>query len=251
MSVGSGGMGGSRNRRLSFPFPRVGRGRARSGGGRDGAAGPSARRRRSVAAVARRGAAALAVGLLMAAPADTGGAKDIVVPVDGFGALSRGNGAFAWPADVRRRHGGESDLAAVPGRNVGAEFVLARTAHTVTVRRSTGGEVALGRVSLPSPVLGLRYRFLPERRFGAYLGAGIGSPVLRQGTTAKAAEDGAVSGYALGAGMDVRISESWSVTVDAKKVFLDGRATGPGEGVDAREKDSDPWVFGLGLGFLF
>lgn len=239
MPVGSGGMGGSRNRRLSFPFPRVGRGRAR--------------RRRPVPAVARRGAAALAVGLLMAAAADAGGAKDIVVPVDGFGALSRGNGtwAFAWPADVRRRHGGESDLPAVPGGNVGAEFVLARTAHTVTVGRSTGGEVALGRVSLPSPVLGLRYHFLPERRFSAYLGAAIASPVLRQGNTADAAHDGTVSGYALGAGMDVRISESWSVTVDAKKVFLDGRATGPGEGVDAREKDSDPWVFGFDLGFLF
>ena len=30
-----------------------------------------------------------------------------------------------------------------------------------------------------------------------------------------------------------------------------GGTTGPGRGVAGREEDSDPWVLGIGFGFLF
>ncbi len=251
-------MGASRTQRTSFPSAGVGRGwwirfLARSGTGvrRDGAAGPFAARR---GVVTKRAAAALAIGLLMGAPAAVDGrhAWDILVRLEGFGFLSRGNedGGLAWPARVLGSDGAESRLPAFPGANAAA-LVLATTAHTVTVRRSTGGEVGLGRVSLPSPVLRLQYDFLPERRFNAYAGAGIGAPFFDQQNTANRVHDETVSGYALGAGVDVKISESWSVNIDAQKVFLDGGTTEPGKGVTAREEDLDPWVFGVGFGSLF
>ena len=215
MPVGSGAMGASRDRRSSFSIPR---------GGRGGAAGPVA---------APLSAVALAVGLLTAAPAAADGGKtnDIPVRPGGFGVLSHGNeeGVPARPAGGDGGRGAEWDLSSLAGRTV----ALATTPHTVTVRRSTGGEVALGRVSIPSPQRRFLYRVPYAWRFSPYAGAAIGVPVFDRGNTPDPVHDGAVSRYAPGAGMDVKISESWSVTIDANKVFLGAKATGPGEGVDA------------------
>ncbi len=199
----------------------------------------------------RIGAAALAIGLLTAVAAAVAGAEAVDIPVrpGGFGVLSHGNGEGvpARPAGGDGGRGAERDLSSLAGRTV----TLATTPHTVTVRRSTGGEVALGRVSIPLPQLRFRYHVLPAWRLSPYAGAAIGAPVLRQGNTPHPVHDETVSGYALGAGMDVKISESWNVAIDARKVFLDGGTTGPGRGVAGREEDSDPWVLGIGFGFLF
>ena len=193
----------------------------------------------------RIGAVALAVGLLTAAPAAADGSKANDAPVrpGGFAGLSHGNG--------ERGRGAEGNLSILVGRTGPADPVLATTPHTVTVRRSTGGEVALGRVSIPVPQLRFRYQFLPARRFSPYAGAAIGVPAFDQGNTRDPVHDEAVSGYALGAGMDVKISESWNVTIDARKVFLDGGATGPGRGAAGREEELAPWVLGIGFGLLF
>ena len=223
-------MGASRDRRYWFIC-------ARGGGG--GAAGPIVA---PLSVVTTIGAVALAVGLLTAMPAAAGGDGPIDIPVrPGF--LSHGYG------DGGR--GAEWDLSILVGRTGAADPVLATTSHTVTVRRSTGGEVALGRVSIPLPQLRFRYQFLSAWRFSPYAGAAIGVPAFDQGSTADPVQDETVSGYALGAGMDVEISESWNVTIDARKVFLDGGTTGPGRGVAGREEDSAPWVLGIGFGFLF
>ena len=199
----------------------------------------------------RIGAAALAIGLLTAVPAavDGGKANDIPLRPGGFGVLSHGNeeGVPARPAGGDGGRGAEWDPSSLVGRTV----VLETTPHTVTVRRSTGGEVALGRVSIPSPQLRFRYHVLSAWRFSPYAGAAIGAPVLHRGNTPDPVHDQTVSGYALGAGMDVKISESWNVAIDARKVFLDGGTTEPGRGVAGREEDSDPWVLGVGFGFLF
>ena len=230
-------MGACRDRRSWFLFAR---------GGRGGAAGPIA---------ASLSVVTLAIGLLAVAPAavDGGKANDIPVRPGGLGVLSHGNGEGvpARPAGGDGGYGAEWDLSSLAGRTVAADLVLAMTPHTVTVRRSTGGEVALGRVSIPLPQLRFRYQFLSAWRFSPYAGAAIGVPAFDQGSTADPVQDETVSGYALGAGMDVEISESWNVTIDARKVFLDGGTTGPGRGVAGREEDSAPWVLGIGFGFLF
>jgi outer membrane protein W len=230
-------MGASRDRRSLFLF---------ACGGRGGAAGPIA---------APLSAAALAIGLLTAAPAavDGGKANDIPVRPGGFGVLSHGNeeGLPRRPAGGDGSPGAEWDLSSLAGRTVATDLVLVTTPHTVTVRRSTGGEVALGRVSIPSPKRRFRYHVLSAWRFSPYAGAAIGAPVLHQGNTPDPVHDGPVSGYALGAGVDVKISESWNVPIDARKVFLDGGTTGPGRGVGGREENSAPWVPGVGFGFLF
>ncbi len=237
MPVGSGGMGASRDRRSWFLFAR---------GGRGGAAGPIA---------ASLSVVTLAIGLLAAAPAavDGGKANDIPVRPGGLGVLSHGNGEGvpARPAGGDGGYGAEWDLFSLVGRTVAADLVLATTPHTVTVRRSTGGEVALGRVSIPLSQLRFRYHVLSAWRFNPYAGAAIGVPVFDQGNTPDPVHDEPVSGDALGAGMDVKISESWNGTVDARKVFPDGGTTGPGRGVGGREENSGPWVLGVGFGFLF
>ena len=230
MPVGFGAMGAFRDRKSWFLFAR------------GGAAGPIA---------ASLSVVTLAIGLLTAAPAavDGGRANDILVRPGGLGVLSRGNGEGvpARPAIGDGSRGAEWGLSSLAGRTV----ALATTPHTVTVRRSTGGEVALGRVSIPSPRLRFRYHVLSAWRFSPYAGAAIGAPAFDQGNTADPVHDETVSGYALGAGMDVKISESWNVAIDARKVFPDGGTTGPGRGVAGREEDSAPWVLGVGFGFLF
>ncbi len=230
-------MGVTRDRKPSFLFAR---------GGRGGAAGPIA---------APLSAAALAIGLLtVATDAVYGGkANDIPVRPGGFGVLSHGNeeGVPARPAGADGGPGAEWDLSSLVGRTVAADLVLAMTPHTVTVRRSTGGEVALGRVSIPSTQLRFRYHVLSQWRFSPYAGAAIGASVFDQGNTPDPAHDETVSGDAPGAGMDVKISESWNVAIDARKVFPDGATTRPGRDVAGREEDSAPWVLGVGFGFLF
>jgi len=230
-------MGASRDRRSWFLCAR---------GGRGGAAGPIA---------ASLSVVTLAIGLLAAAPAavDGGKANDIPVRPGGLGALSHGNGEGipARPVGGDGGYGAEWDLSSLVGRTVAADLVLATTPHTVTVRRSTGGEVALGRVSIPLSQLGSRYYVLPAWRFSPYAGAAIGAPVLDRGNTLDPVHDETVSGDVLGAGMDVKISESWDVPIGARKVFPDGGTTGPGGGVGGREENSAPWVLGVGLGFLF
>ncbi len=243
MPVGSGATGASRDRRSSFLFAR---------GGRGGAAGPIAA---PLSVVTRIGAAALVIGLLTVATdaVDGGRANDIPVRPGGFGVLSHGNedGGPARPAGADGGPAAEWDLSSLVGRTVAADLVLATTPHTVTVRRSTGGEVALGRVSIPSPQLRFRFHVLSAWRFSPYAGAAIGAPVFHQGNTADPVHDETVSGYALGAGMDVKISESWNVAIDARKVSLDGGTRGPGRGVAGGEDDSDSWVLGVGVGFVF
>ncbi|MCZ6467241.1 MAG: hypothetical protein O6829_08220 [Alphaproteobacteria bacterium] len=190
----------------------------------------------------------------MATDAVYGGkANDIPVRPGGFGVLSHGNeeGVPARPAGADGGPGAEWDLSSLVGRTVAADPVLAMTPHTVTVRRSTGGEVALGRVSIPSTQLRFRYHVLSQWRFSPYAGAAIGASVFDQGNTPDPAHDETVSGDAPGAGMDVKISESWNVAIDARKVFPDGATTRPGRDVAGREEDSAPWVLGVGFGFLF
>ncbi len=237
MPVGSGAMGAARDRRFSFIFAR---------GGRGGATGLIA---------APLSAAALSIGLLTVALAavDGGKANDIPVRRGGFGVLSHGNaaGVPGRPAGGDGSPGAEWDLSPLAGRTLTADLVLATTPHTVTVRRSTGGAVALGRVSIPSPQRRFRYHILSAWRFSPYAGAAIGAPVVDQGTAPDPVHDGPVSGDARGAGVDVKISESWNVSIDARTVFLDGGTTGPGTGVGGREEDSAPWVLAVGFGFLF
>lgn len=215
-------MGASRDRRSSFLFARGG-----------------------------RGAAALAIGLLTAAPAavDGGRASDEPVRPGGAAVLSHGNEAAVPP----RPAGGDGGpgagwkLSSLVGRTV----ALATTPHTVTVRRSTGGEVALGRVSIPSPRLGFRYHVPSAWRSGPYAGAAIGAPVLHQGNTRDSVHDETGPGDAPGARMEVKISESWNGAIDAGKVSPGGETTGPGRGVAGDEEGTDPWVLGVVLGFLF
>ena len=229
-------MGESRDRRFSFLFAR---------GGRGGATGPIA---------APLSAAALAIGLLtVVLAADRGKANDIPVRPGGVGVLSHGNadGVPRRPAGGDGSPGAEWDLSPLAGRTLAADLVLATTPHTVTVRRSTGGEVALGRVSIPSPQRRFRYHVLSAWRFSPYAGAAIGAPVFDQGNTPDPVHDGPVSGDTPGAGVDVKISESWNVAIDARKVFLDRGTTGPGRGVGGGEEDSAPWVLAVGFGFLF
>ncbi len=233
-------MGASRDRRYWFLC-------ARGGGG--GAAGPIAA---PLSVVTRIGAVVLAVGLLTAAPAAADGSTANDIPVrPGFPSHGYGERGPARPAGRDGGRGAEWDLSILVGRTGAADPVLATTPHTVTVRRSTGGEVALGRVSIPLPQLRFRYQFLSAWRVSPYAGAAIGVPVFDHGNTQDPVHDETVSGYALGAGMDVKISESWNVTIDARKVFLDGGTTGPGRGAAGREGDSAPWVLGVGFGLLF
>jgi outer membrane protein len=58
-------------------------------------------------------------------------------------------------------------------------------------------------------------------------------------------------GYALQAGLDIGITDSWSLNIDVKKVFLDTDIVVNGGTINAPDTDLDPWVIGIGFGYRF
>lgn len=100
----------------------------------------------------------------------------------------------------------------------------------------------------------VHYHFNRDGVVSPYLGGGL-SYMYVTGT-----DDGVVTGLeidnafgaALQAGVDVRVSGSWTVFADAKKLFIDTDARGNlGGAAITAEATVDPWIFQAGIGFRF
>jgi outer membrane protein len=94
-----------------------------------------------------------------------------------------------------------------------------------------------------------QYHFMPEGTWRPYVGAGVNythfSDVNIQGGSVNLEKDR--FGPVIQAGLDVPISESWSVNADVKKIWLSTDVSGAASG----SVDLDPWIFGLGIGYKF
>ena len=148
----------------------------------------------------------------------------------------------------------ELDLSYFVTDNIALELIAATTRHDMADKGSTIGDVDLGRVSLLPPTLTLQYHFLPKGRISPYLGAGVNYTLFYD----EDAPGGAVTqisyddsfGWALQAGVDMQIADSWWLNLDVKKIYLSTDVS-INNGAITADVDLDPWVVGLGVGYKF
>lgn len=200
--------------------------------------------------------ALLAVSLLTAAPA-LADAGDWIVRLRGVQLAPDETSqvtVIAGRVDVDADEVPEIDCTYFITSNWAAELILATTRHRVTDSASTLGDVDLGKVSLLPPILTLQCHFRPDAKYRPYVGAGINYTIFYDekapGTTVTAISYEDNFGFALQAGIDVGINESWAVNFDLKKVYLSTDVT-LNNGAILADVDLDPWIFGIGLAYRF
>ncbi|MBT4044332.1 MAG: OmpW family protein [Rhodospirillaceae bacterium] len=138
--------------------------------------------------------------------------------------------------------------------NIAAELILATTKHSVQVRDSTAGDLALGTVRLIPPVLTLQYHFMPKNDWSPYLGIGVNYTFADRESTGSSVTSVKYSdelGYALQAGIDYRLNDKWSLNADVKKVFVHTDIRVNGGTIRADDTDLDPLILGIGVGYKF
>jgi len=152
--------------------------------------------------------------------------------------------------DVTTSYVPEVDLGYFFTKNIAAQLVLGVTKHRV----KTDGGVDVGDVWLLPPTLTLQYHPLPAERISPYVGAGVnyttffgeksGGNALTSGLKVEPA-----FGAAVQVGVDVALTDRWYFNVDAKKLWLNARATT--DSLKVENVHLNPWLLGVGFGYRF
>ncbi|MDF4004012.1 OmpW family outer membrane protein [Luteibacter sp. PPL552] len=129
--------------------------------------------------------------------------------------------------------------------------VLAALPFRHQVRLDGGNAVSVKQ--LP-PVLGVNYRFLPERTVSPFLGVGVNRTHFFSAHGENALQGASVDvgdswGIAWHAGVDVALSDRLIFTVDARYIDIDAKVKVNGAGVGTAHVD--PWVYGFSVGYRF
>ncbi len=150
----------------------------------------------------------------------------------------------------------EIDFSYFVKENIAFELVVATTPHDNSVQNSSLGNVNIGDVWLLPPTLLAQYHFSPRANIRPYVGAGIYYTFFLE----QDVPDGLTSvnydnnfGFALQAGVDIPVNETYFVNFDVKKLWLETDVTvdAGGLGILTAEADIDPWIFGVGVGRRF
>lgn len=139
--------------------------------------------------------------------------------------------------------------------NFGVELLLTiPTKHTVVAEQTAlGPNVKLGSVTHLPPTLTGKYYFMTDK-VRPYLGAGVNLTWFTKDNLAVPGatldvDDWSV-GPALQAGVDISITDNWSVSLDAKKIWIRTDVSIAG-GAKLTTVKVDPWVLGLRFGYRF
>ena len=174
-------------------------------------------------------------------------------PAEKSGAVA----ALSVPADnidVQKKWAPDLDFEYAVAQNVGIELLLTiPQKHTVKATQADGNVVDLGSVTHLPPTLTAKYYFATER-FRPYFGAGVNATWftkndLSVGGTTKLGASSTSFGAALQAGMDVSLTDSWSLSLDAKKVWINTDVSL--NGTKLTTVDINPWLIGVGVGYRF
>lgn len=111
--------------------------------------------------------------------------------------------------------------------------------------------VKIGTFKHLPPTLTAQYHFLPDAQFSPYLGAGVNYTRISQVELLNGAANLEKDsfGFALQAGVDVKLDKNWSLNFDVKKVQIRSDVTIGG--VKASAVQVDPWLVGVGVGYRF
>lgn len=134
---------------------------------------------------------------------------------------------------------------------VAMEAIVGTTRHDIRAQ-GPGADVLVHKAWVLPPVVTLQYHPLPRARVSPYVGAGLNYMLFygdkdKNGFTVKV-DDGI--GYALQAGVNVKLKNSWLINADVKKVFFDTDAKINGGALKA-EVQLDPLVSSIGLSRRF
>lgn len=156
--------------------------------------------------------------------------------------------------DIENQIVPELDISYFLNENFALELILATTPHDVEAVGTSVGDVDLGDVWLLPPTLTAQYHFNPRGDFRPYVGAGINYTIFYnedEGAVTSIDYDDSI-GFALQAGVDVPINDTYFFNLDVKKVFINTDVTIDAGGVAvAADVDIDPWVIGVGVGRRF
>ncbi len=183
----------------------------------------------------------------------------IGVVADEGGAADDGTTKIGGNTDLNDDVVPELDFTYFLTNNIALELILATTRHQAEVSDSTLGAVPLGEVSLLPPTLTLQYHPFPNAQFSPYIGAGINYTITYD--VNKGAGNSSVTvnnldfsnefGYAFQIGMDYQLSERWYLNFDVKKIFVETDINLNEGSVKVDGADIDPWIIGIGIGYLF
>jgi len=134
------------------------------------------------------------------------------------------------------------------------ELILGVTPHDVSAIDTVAGDIDLGDVTLLPPTLTLQYHFNPDGDFRPYIGAGINytyffNEDLPGGSALSTIEYDQSFGFALQAGVDIPVNDTWFFNVDVKYVDIDTDVLI--DGAISADVSIDPVLFGLGFGRRF
>ena len=134
---------------------------------------------------------------------------------------------------------------------VAVEAILGTTQHNIRAQ-GPGTDVLVHKTWVLPPVVTLQYHPLPASQVSPYFGAGLNymlfySDKNKNGFTVKV-DDGV--GYALQAGVNIKMKNSWLVNADVKKVYFSTDAKINGGALKAKV-DLDPVVASIGVSRQF
>lgn len=134
---------------------------------------------------------------------------------------------------------------------VAVEAILGTTEHNIRAQ-GPGTDVLVHKTWVLPPVVTLQYHPLPASQVSPYFGAGLNymlfySEKNKNGFTVKV-DDGV--GYALQAGVNVKMKNRWLLNADVKKVYFSTDAKINGGALKAKV-DLDPVVASIGLSRQF
>ncbi len=196
------------------------------------------------------------IGLLAVAPAaaEAKSAGDILVRFRGLAFMPDVDGTtteLGGSVGANDTFIPEVDFSYFITDNIALELIAAVTKHDMSLKSP---DLDLGDVWLLPPTLTLQYHFMPKAKFSPYIGAGINWTLFFNEQKSTDITDIAYSnsvGPAFQVGLDMRVTDRWSLNIDLKKVFVQTDVTINFGGVNAKDVDLDPWIVGFGFGYTF
>lgn len=135
--------------------------------------------------------------------------------------------------------------------HVAVEAIAGTTQHTVRAKGAATDVKVKDTWVLP-PIVSLQYHFAPASQVSPYVGAGVNYMLFYGGDNKNGfnlkLDDG--FGAALQAGVDVALRDSWSINLDAKKVFFETDGVDRARGIKTKVT-LNPWVLSAGVGRRF
>ena len=123
------------------------------------------------------------------------------------------------------------------------------TLYPVATPLNSGTGTRVGDFKQLPPTLFAQWHFNPNGTWMPYIGAGVNYTFISDENLGGIRLDDSF-GPAAQIGMDVRMTDNWSMSFDVKKIWMETTARVPGEGSPLDVK-VDPWVYSIGFGYRF